>query len=155
LWLSGKPGTSGTFSEWVRSTLRYINESEERRFVIVSDALNTLHPELYEFSAFSEISVGKEVILLVDDSHGLGVVGEGGKGVFSSLPASKQLRPIVVGSMAKGLGVDGGLVLADEELIFQLRQSPMFRGASPAAPAGLYAFTERQGIYARQWNKLM
>lgn len=155
LWLSGKPESSGTFSEWVSNTLKHINQSQDRRFVIVSDALNTLRPELYDFSAFSEIASDKEIILLVDDSHGLGVIGEGGKGVYSSLPAGKQLRTVVVASMAKGLGVDGGLVLADEELIQQLRQSPLFSGASPAAPAGLNAFVEGQGIYARQWIKLM
>lgn len=155
LWLSGKPESSGTFSDWVSSTMEEIEQSQERRFVIVSDALNTLHPERYDFSAFADLAADKEIILLVDDSHGLGVVGEGGRGVYSSLPVSKQLRSIVVGSMAKGLGVDGGLILADQELIDIFRTSPMFRGASPAAPAGLYAFVEGQSIYARQWSKLM
>jgi len=155
LWLSDKPESSGTFGNWVRSTLQEIEQSKERCFVIVSDAINTLQPELYDFSAFADVAADKEIILLVDDSHGLGVVGDEGRGVYSSLPVNMRIRPVVVGSMAKGLGVDGGLILADQELIDIFRQSPIFRGASPAAPAGLYAFVEGQRIYARQWTKLM
>lgn len=155
LWLSGKPENSGKFSDWVSNTLIQIEESQERRFVIVSDALNTLVPQRYDFSAFDRIGADKEIILVVDDSHGLGVVGEGGRGVYSSLPFNAQFRPVVVGSMAKGLGVDGGLILADQDLIDRFRQSPIFRGASPASPAGLYAFVEGRGIYARQWATLM
>ncbi len=153
LWFAGKPESFRTFRQWAESTLRQINESGEKRFVVISDSLNTLRPERYDFSVFAGIDASKEVILLVDDSHGLGVVGQG-KGVFSSLPSSAQIRPVVVASMAKGLGVDGGLILADQEMIHTLRKSPVFSGASPAAPAGLHAFTEAKGIYERQWTAL-
>jgi 8-amino-7-oxononanoate synthase len=154
LWLAGKPESSGTFRKWIENTLRYINESSEKCFVLVSDSLNTLRPERYDFSAFTGLDSSKEIILLVDDSHGLGVIGEDGKGVYSSLPSDTHIRPLVVASMAKGLAVDGGLILADQEMINTLRQSPMFSGASPAAPAGLYAFVEAGEIYSRQWATL-
>src|SRR5690606_19534111 len=91
---------------------------------------------------------------IVDDSHGIGVTGEGGVGIYSALHCNKNITKIVVASMAKGLGIDAGIILSNVATIKSLKQTGMFLGASPPAPALLYAFINAKEIYRDQWNKL-
>jgi len=154
LWLNNKPVVQSNFKEWIVNTTHYINHSKSKRFVIISDALNNLRPEIYDFSSLQGIQGDKEIVLIVDDSHGIGVIGEKGIGVYSALPSAKNIVRVVVASMAKGLGIDAGIVLSDASTIDSLKQTGIFLGASPPAPALLYAFMNAKEIYHDEWNKL-
>lgn len=154
LWLGGKPAVSSDFRSWISETVEYINESEQAQFVVVSNAFDNLKPEHYDFSPLEKVHPDKEVILIVDDSHGLGVVDENGKGSLSSMPVQSNISPVAVASLAKGLGVDGGLVLASKDIIRELKQNSMFLGASPPAPAAMYAFSRAEAIFQKEYEKL-
>lgn len=154
LWLGGKPSTSSSFKSWISETVDYINKSKRTKFVVVSNALDNLKPAYYDFSLLEKIHSDKEVMLIIDDSHGLGVVGGNGKGSLSSMPVTSTITPIVVASLAKGLGVDGGLVLANKDIIRELKQDSMFLGASPPAPAAMYAFSRAEAIFQKEYEKL-
>lgn len=154
LWLGEKPSVPSSFERWISETVRSINKSESAKFVVVSNTLDSLKPEYYDFSILENIHSDKEVILIVDDSHGLGVMGEKGKGSLLSMPVKPNINPIVVASMAKGLGVDGGLVLANKDTIDALKQDSMFLGASPPAPAAMYTFSKAEAIFQKEYEKL-
>jgi len=153
LWIDGNPDISSDFSKWASETVLKINEHKERRWVIVTNALNNLFPEAYDFSFIKNIDKENEVILIIDDSHGLGVLNEG-KGCLSGVPKLNNVSIIVLASMAKGLGVDAGLILGSHHLIQKLKQTNEFFGASPPAAAGLYAFIKSEAIYLRELKKL-
>ena len=153
LWLAENPGVSGSFGYWSRHVVELINKSKFRRWVLISNSVNNLFPERYDFSFLKGISPDKEILLIVDDSHGIGVLDEG-LGCCVNLPKLSFLKVVVVASMAKALGVDAGLVLSTEGLIRQLKNTPVFLGASPPAAAGLYAFMEAERIYAQEVEKL-
>lgn len=154
LWLGRKPSTSLSFNGWISETVDHINKSESTKFVVVSNALDNLKPAYYDFSLLEKIHSDKEVMLIIDDSHGLGVVGENGKGSLSSIPVKANIIPIVVASLAKGLGVDGGLVLANKDIIRELKRDSMFLGASPPAPAAMYAFSRAEAIFQKEYGLL-
>ncbi len=154
LWLGGKPAISSSFKSWISETVEYINQSEGAKFVVVSNAFDNLRPEYYDFSILENVRSDKEVILIIDDSHGLGVLGENGKGSLSSMPVKSTITLIVVASMAKGLGVDGGVVLANKDIIKELKQDSMFLGASPPAPASMYGFSKAEAIFQKEYVKL-
>jgi len=154
LWLNNKPVVQRTFKEWIANTIDYINQTKGKRFVIISDALNNLKPEIHDFSSLQEIQSDKEIILIIDDSHGIGIIGEKGIGVYSALPSATNIVRVVVASMAKGLGIDAGVVLSDALTINSLKQTGVFLGASPPAPALLYAFVNAKEVYYDEWNKL-
>ena len=153
LWLDEKPISYSTFEDWILKTVTYINRSDRTRFLIISDSLNNFHPQLFDFTPFSKISETKEVILLVDDSHGIGVTYDG-KGIYNALPSVPHIQKIVVASLAKGIGIDGGVVLAKQGIIDQLKASPMFSAASPPSPAFLYAFIKSEEIYQENRERL-
>lgn len=153
LWLEAKPISNYEFDEWARRTVSDINASKQTRFVVINDSLNNFRPQLFSFSEFSKIDRDKEVILIVDDSHGIGVTHQG-RGVFSGLPSNGHIHKIVVASLAKGMGIDAGIVLADKERIAELKTSPVFLAASPPSPALLYAFLKSENLYRENRKKL-
>jgi 8-amino-7-oxononanoate synthase len=155
IWLNSKPSVEITsFESWKRDTIHHINTSPEEKFIIVSNAVDPQQPALLHFEDFSTIDPSKQVTLIIDDSHGIGFTRNEGKGVYQTLPQQKNITNIVVASMAKGLGIRAGLVLSDEATIDQLRKSGMFIGASPAAPASMYAYVEAQHIYRHAYQTL-
>lgn len=154
LWLKSAPERAGdTFAEWAEHAVSKINNSRQTRWVLISNALNNLHPEVYDFSFLKRIGPEKELILIVDDSHGIGILN-GGKGILSLIQAPGNVKVVVVASMAKALGVDAGLILASREIIQQLKQSQEFLGASPPSAAGLYAFMKAGTLYQKALRRL-
>jgi 8-amino-7-oxononanoate synthase len=153
LWLNEIPVVDEPFNNWAKKLLIEINESWEKEWVIISNSLNNLYPELYDFSFITQINSDKRITLIVDDSHGIGVINQG-KGVLSMLPKLENIQTVVIASMAKALGIDAGLILGSEKIISQLKGSNEFLGASPPSAAGLFAFINAAAIYRTEWEKL-
>lgn len=154
LWINGDPKVEGTFTQWSQDLLKEINHSQQQKWVLVSNSMNNLWPEIYNFSFIHKIDSSKEVILIVDDSHGIGVLNEG-TSALKSIPETSHVKVLLVASMAKALGVDAGLVLGPQKLIKELKKTDEFIGASPSSAAGLYAFMHAGEIYEKSYEQLM
>ncbi|MDR3011249.1 MAG: 8-amino-7-oxononanoate synthase [Sphingobacterium sp.] len=154
LWLDEKPTAVGSFVDWAAAAVAYINQSPQTSFIIVSNSLDNMKPEIYDFTVFKHIDPNKKVVLLLDDSHGIGVTRENGISFDSSNFHLPNIELIVVASLAKGLATDAGLILADGARIKSLKRSNFYTGASPSSPASLYAFIYGEQIYLEQFQKL-
>ncbi|WP_313264964.1 8-amino-7-oxononanoate synthase [Sphingobacterium sp.] len=154
LWLDEKPTAVGSFVDWAAAAVAYINQSPQTSFIIVSNSLDNMKPEIYDFTVFKHIDPNKKVVLLLDDSHGIGVTRENGISFDSSNFHLPNIELIVVASLAKGLATDAGLILADGPRIKSLKRSNFYTGASPSSPASLYAFIYGEQIYLEQLQKL-
>ncbi|TDO19218.1 aminotransferase class I/II-fold pyridoxal phosphate-dependent enzyme [Pedobacter duraquae] len=150
LWLDGNPGIEGSFTAWGERISTEINQSDVQDWVLISNSINNLFPEVYDFGFLSRLKPGKRVTLLIDDSHGIGILnnGIGAQRVISGVDV------IYVASMAKGPGVDAGLILGSSAHISALKQTPQFPGASPPTAAGLYAFMQGSAIYREEHDQL-
>jgi glycine C-acetyltransferase len=77
---------------------------------------------------------GENAIMVVDDSHGVGAFGATGRGTeeyTNSAPAD-----VLVATLGKAFGVNGGYVVADEVIIRYLREtSPFYIYSNPITPA--------------------
>lgn len=153
LWIGSPKPPIMKFSDWVEETIPMINESE-RPSLIISNSLNNLIPEIYDFDWLIRIDPAKRAVLLVDDSHGLGISDEYGEGVFCRIPKLPNIETFVVASMAKALGIDAGIVLGNAAGILDLRTSPIYAGSSPPSPGMLYAFVHAGEIYAHELGNL-
>ncbi|MGN7987266.1 aminotransferase class I/II-fold pyridoxal phosphate-dependent enzyme [Pedobacter sp. 22226] len=153
LWLTDQPAHQQAFNDWKKETVSLINAAEEKTWVLVSNSMNNLIPEIYDFDFVKEIRSDKNIILVVDDSHGIGV-NNNGMGVIVNLSKQENIENVVVASMAKALGVDAGIVLASSKIIDKLKSTNTFIGASPPSPAALYAFIHAEDIYNKALNKL-
>jgi 8-amino-7-oxononanoate synthase len=76
--------------------------------------------------------------LMVDDAHGLGVVGQKGGGVLDHYKLNQTDVPILMGTLGKGFGTFGAFVAGSETLIETLIQKArtyIYTTAFPAAVA--------------------
>ncbi len=76
--------------------------------------------------------------LLVDDAHGLGVLGRGGRGSLDHFGLDAEEVHVLMGTLGKAFGTFGAFVAGSEELVetlIQLARSYIFTTASPPALA--------------------
>ncbi len=116
---------------------------------ICCNSIDPLKCVPYDFSWISELPDNQEITLVFDDSHAIGVVNTEGEGNFKKIKnyAQSNVKIIVIASLAKALGIPGGVILSDKMTIQSIRQNPLFVGASPIVPAYLYAFLKAQNVY--------
>lgn len=153
LWLENLKPDLSSFKDWKIETIKQINSSHQKNWVLISNSMNNLLPEIYDFDFLREIDSSKNILIIVDDSHGIGVNNQG-LGAYTILPKLSNVECVVVASMAKALGIDAGLILGSAKIINQLKNTNEFIGASPPAAAGLFAFISAEEIYLKAWNKL-
>ena len=72
--------------------------------------------------------------------------------VFQKKP---NLKIVVIASMAKALGIPGGVIFSDTHTIAAIRNNPLFVGASPIIPAYLHAFLASQDVYKMARERLL
>lgn len=156
LWRSptDAPDTELEFEEWVDWLLEAIPAMPEQHIILFCNSLDPLQARNYSFNWLTSLPPEKQVTVIIDDSHGFGVTGKNGAGVYSQLPQAPHVRPIVVSSFGKAFGIPAGVILGDRQLIAQLKTSPYFGGASPAVPAYLYAFNRCQSVFAEARQQL-
>lgn len=114
----------------LRDTLRTIRPGAA---VVMTDGVFTAHGEPAPLAALLE-QLGPDDRLLVDDCHGLGVVGPGGRG-SATRAGLDDPRVVVTSSLAKGLGCAGGIVAGSAEIISDCHAAAGYICTTPIAPA--------------------
>lgn len=78
---------------------------------------------------------GEDGLLLVDDSHALGMLGDGGRG-SASQHGLDDPRLLTAGSLAKSLGASGGFVAGSASRVGRVRErAEAYAGTTPVPPA--------------------
>ena len=143
----------GDFTDWVQQ-MSELAEKTKEEICLFANAVDPLYVQQFDFSDLKFFPQKRKTTIVIDDSHGIGVLGKNGSGIWASLPKGEHLRFIVVSSLGKALGIPGGAIFSDQETIKQLWQSPFFGGASPCLPAYLYAYVHSEKIYQEARIKL-
>jgi glycine C-acetyltransferase len=118
---------------------------EERRAIIVTDGVFSMrgdHAPLAELRAMADEfdpRFPEGVLLVVDDSHGVGALGATGRGTEEVAGARADL---LIATLGKAFGVNGGYVVAGATLIRYLREtSPFYIYSNPITPGEAAAAT--------------
>ncbi len=107
--------------------------------LVVSDAVFSMDGDLLNLPDFLDIAHRYNLFSMIDEAHATGVVGPGGHGILSLFPGL-DLRPdILMGTLSKALGSEGGFICATREMTDYLRnkaRSYIFSTAPAPASAG-------------------
>ena len=128
------------------------NDPEIKKYVIVN-SINPLNIKTLDNEFLKDIVPFKNLVIVVDDSHGLGISGENGTGI-TSLLNNFNFSYIVSASLAKAFGLRGGIIAGDKEIIENIRSSAVWGGASPPAPFYIYTLMKAISIYQNELQKL-
>tara|TARA_R110001583_G_scaffold15292_14_gene63061 strand:- start:3219 stop:4499 length:1281 start_codon:yes stop_codon:yes gene_type:complete len=90
--------------------------------LVVSDSIFSMDGDLADVARLSQICQQQQALLMVDDAHGLGVIGTHGAGVRSAFDLGAAQLPVYIGTLGKGLGGFGAFVAGDQNLIDYLVQ---------------------------------
>ena len=112
--------------------------STARRKLVVTDAVFSMDGDVADVPALLALCERFDALLLLDDSHGFGILGPQGRGVLAEAGlAGRQASPRVLymASLGKAAGGAGGFVAGSEVLIewlLQKTRSYIFATAAPA-----------------------
>jgi glycine C-acetyltransferase len=109
-----------------------------RRVLVITDGVFSMrgsHAPLAEIARLVEQydeRFAENIILIVDDSHGVGAFGATGRGTEEHTAAQAD---VLIGTLGKAFGVNGGYVVGAADLIAYLREtSPMYIYSNPITP---------------------
>jgi 8-amino-7-oxononanoate synthase len=90
-----------------------------RRRLIVSDTVFSMDGDLAPLANLLDLAERYDCLLVIDEAHATGVLGEQGRGVTDLLPAGSWSwdRLVKVGTLSKALGTQGGFVCGSRRLI--------------------------------------
>ena len=97
------------------------NLSQYRRALIVTDGVFSMDGDIAPLPDIYEVAKKYDILLMVDDAHGEGVLGKGGRGIVDHFGLHGKVD-VEVGTMSKAFGVVGGIVAGKSVIIEWLRQ---------------------------------
>lgn len=106
--------------------------------LIVTDAVFSMDGDVAPLREILRLAAEHGAWLLADDAHGLGVLGDGGRGSFEHLDLAVRPPAILMGTLGKALGGFGAFVAADEtivETLIQRARTYIYTTALPPAVA--------------------
>jgi glycine C-acetyltransferase len=97
------------------------NAGSYRRGLVVTDGVFSMDGDVAPLPALCEVAGKHGLLFMVDDAHGEGVLGKGGRGIVDHFGVHGQVD-VEVGTLSKAFGVVGGLVAGDKVIVEWLRQ---------------------------------
>jgi len=123
--------------------------------LIVSDGVFSMDGDIAPLPEIMALSEQHRAAVLIDDAHGFGVIGEGGRGTVSHYQIAADKAPIVVGTLGKAIGTGGAFVAADElviETLIQQARSYVYTTAQPPAIAAA-TLVSLELVENEQWRR--
>ena len=97
------------------------NAGSYRRGLIVTDGVFSMDGDIAPLDKIYEIAEKYDILLMVDDAHGEGVLGTGGRGIVDHFHLHGKVD-VEVGTLSKAFGVVGGVVAGSAVIVEWLRQ---------------------------------
>ena len=92
-----------------------------RRALVVTDGVFSMDGDVAPLDEIYQVTRDYDVILMVDDAHGEGVLGEGGRGIVDHYKLHGKVD-VEVGTLSKAFGVVGGVVAGNPLVVEWLYQ---------------------------------
>jgi len=123
--------------------------------LVVTDGVFSMDGDLAPLPELAQTCQEKDAWLMVDDAHGLGVVGTHGCGSLEHFNLNAEAVPILVGTLGKAFGTFGAFVAGSESLVESLIQQARSYVYTTALPPAVAEATREslRLIQAEGWRR--
>ena len=105
----------------LRAKLEEAAGKDYRAVLVVTDGVFSMDGDIAPLDRITELAEEFGAITMVDDAHGEGVLGRGGRGIVDHFGLHGRVD-VEVGTLSKAFGVVGGYVAGDATIVEWLRQ---------------------------------
>jgi glycine C-acetyltransferase len=109
-----------------------------RRILVITDGVFSMDGDIAPLDRIAALGARHGAMVYVDDAHGEGVLGEGGRGIVSHFHLGRDQVQVEMGTFSKAFGVVGGHISGSRDLVhFALNKSRtwLLSGSHPPATA--------------------
>ena len=119
----------------LKETIAAEKKNGYRRSLIVTDGVFSMDGDVAPLPEIYEVARDEDMLLMVDDAHGEGVLGRGGRGIVDHFGLHGKVD-VEVGTLSKAFGVVGGVVAGKQVIVDWLRQRgrPFLFSSAVTAP---------------------
>jgi glycine C-acetyltransferase len=101
---------------------RVLNEAEKhappyRRILIMTDGVFSMDGDIALLDQIAKLGAEHGALIYVDDAHGEGVLGDGGRGIVSHFRLNRDQVHVEMGTFSKAFGVVGGHISGSRDLV--------------------------------------
>ncbi|MGO8671538.1 MAG: 8-amino-7-oxononanoate synthase [Capsulimonadaceae bacterium] len=125
-----------------------------RRCLILTDGVFSMDGDIAPLATLAHLARSRDAWLMVDDAHGLGVLGATGRGSIehAGIPSAGLIQ---LGTLSKALGAEGGFVAGSATLVDYLRNhARSFIFSTAPAPSTIAAAAEALRVVADEpWRR--
>jgi len=109
-----------------------------RRILVITDGVFSMDGDIAPLDKVAKLASEHGAMVYVDDAHGEGVLGEGGRGIVSHFKLSRDMVQVEMGTFSKAFGVVGGHVSGSRDLVnfaYNKSRTWLLSGSHPPAVA--------------------
>ncbi|PJF38371.1 MAG: 8-amino-7-oxononanoate synthase, partial [Phototrophicales bacterium] len=107
----------------VSSLARYLKRYAGKPLLVVTDGVFSMDGDIAPLDEIAALCHKYGAMLMVDDAHGLGVLGERGRGSVNYFGLSQEQVPVLVGTFGKALGSSGAFISGPQLVMDYLLQN--------------------------------
>ncbi len=130
---------------------RALRDRTEERALVLTDSVFSADGDLARLVEMHRIARQYGAVLVVDEAHGVGVRGRGGRGLVHEVGLAGEEDIVVTATLSKSLASQGGVVLASERVCAHLVDTARtFIFDTGLAPAAVGAARAALGVLRRE-----
>lgn len=123
----------------IESAARQLAGTDDAPALLATDGVFSMDGDVAPLRQLAALCKQKNAALMIDDAHGLGVLGENGSGSLSEAGLTQNDVPVLMATLGKALGCAGAFVAGSKHLIEGLTQFARTFVYTTAMPPALAA----------------
>ena len=130
---------------------RYLKRFHQQgKQLVVTDGVFSMDGDVANLAELTALCQQHDACLMVDDAHGLGVLGAEGRGCVAEAGLGQEDVPVLVGTFGKAFGTSGAFVAGSNELIEYMIQMARPYIYTTALPPAIAAATRASLLLVQQ-----
>lgn len=135
----------------------FLEEREQQKeftFGLAADSINPTPGHINDFSFLNNTPGHFHITLIIDDSHGIGWMGDYGEGILSQLTLPPNIELLLNFSLSKAYHMNGGAICGSQKWINEVREHVNYATSTPFMPSLAYAWLHAEKLFAQQRDAL-